>query len=82
MSRRIAFALLAAALAVGAAAAGELPGWFRLERSTSIDGRGRAGVQQVLRYHDEELGVTCWLTEYSRYSPPGISCIPDSQLKR
>lgn len=33
----------------------------------------------VTRFHDDELGATCWVTTGGYQG--GISCLPDAQLK-
>lgn len=35
------------------------------------------GTQNLLRFHDDELSVTCWQVK----NWDGIYCIPDSRLK-
>lgn len=35
------------------------------------------GTQNLLRFHDDELAVTCWQVK----NWDGIYCIPDAQLK-
>lgn len=37
----------------------------------------RPAAQDLIRYHDDQSGVTCWKVE--RWD--GLSCLPDSQLK-